>query len=879
MTAVARSRNYARGDFGHHRALKVTAEQWQGVALWSLLPVVLAMWGATQWFAHTFDYAPALGSTLFLGGHLYPPWAVIGWWWELSGAGVAELQTVKAILFGGVAAGALSGLLAVGRAARQNRNRADELHDSGRWGTEEDLRRRGELQDERPKDGIILGRYRADPYAPESTADRDKWVSDNTDTCVFCMAPPGSGKNVGIITPTLLTWQHSCVCIDPKLENHLTSAGYRSKHLHQYVGVLDFLRFDIKTEDGREFEGLRYNPLDAIRLGTDLENQDALSLAICLTDTSGKGVGDPRMEHWVVTPAGIIAAGILHVMYRAQRENWGRPATLYDVQWELSGRKHPAVEEAGKALAEQLPEAERPEDPTTLVDDALVVDIVLASWMRYDHAPEGGGWPEPDGTKSRTNLFVAMRAQEQLARKGPEGASHMGSVRKALTLFEDAQTRKVTACSDFKISDLQATKFEGPDGKTYEGLTLFMPVKVVGGERVRPLYRAFFVQALGRLTEDMKPAHLRKRLLLLLDEGHLLGPIQELLSIFSVGRGYGIRVKYICQTAAQLDQGLGRDSAAVLMDNCPTVLAMAPTPSALRTVEMLSKMTGKANIQVNNKSTSMRGGTASGAGRNESQREFARPQLTPGEILQLPDMQVQVDEKGAVVEHEDGTKALRQRAMVLMFKKNVPPMKLLLATCFADPEWTRLSKIPPPKTSARRPNSDEQAVPAVKSKSPSGAASSPPPDSAGTAPKQGRGASNNPQPTLKAPPTDSGKEAQAEGGDATGSQTPSGSAPAEAPQLAPLILQTLEEQGLEGGVTGPTPVDDKWDWTIETDAHEAQEFEGVRAGLSALLSTRVELLHTPIRLRVGPNARPPKDARAALQTMEASITDFDGMNS
>ena len=41
----------------------------------------------------------------------------------------------------------------------------------------------------------------------------------------MCFAPTRSGKGVGLVVPTLLTWPHSAVILDIKGENWQLTAG------------------------------------------------------------------------------------------------------------------------------------------------------------------------------------------------------------------------------------------------------------------------------------------------------------------------------------------------------------------------------------------------------------------------------------------------------------------------------------------------------------------------------------------------------------------------------------------------------------------------------------------------------------------------------
>ncbi len=46
---------------------------------------------------------------------------------------------------------------------------------------------------------------------------------------VLCFAPTRSGKGVGLVVPTLLTWAGSVIVHDIKGENHGLTAGWRAR--------------------------------------------------------------------------------------------------------------------------------------------------------------------------------------------------------------------------------------------------------------------------------------------------------------------------------------------------------------------------------------------------------------------------------------------------------------------------------------------------------------------------------------------------------------------------------------------------------------------------------------------------------------------------
>ncbi len=90
------------------------------------------------------------------------------------------------------------------------------------------------------------------------------------------IAPTGSGKGVSVVTPTLLTWPHSCVVYDLKKENWALSSRWRKQHANNIV-----LRFEPACNDG---SGTSYNPLAEIRLDTDHDIQDVRNISAIIMD-------------------------------------------------------------------------------------------------------------------------------------------------------------------------------------------------------------------------------------------------------------------------------------------------------------------------------------------------------------------------------------------------------------------------------------------------------------------------------------------------------------------------------------------------------------------------------------------------------------------
>src|SRR3546814_2731861 len=80
---------------------------------------------------------------------------------------------------------------------------SSDLFGTARWATAKEIRGAGLLGD----DGVVLGRF-----------ERDYLRHDGPEH-VLCFAPTRSGKGVGLVVPSLLTWPGSAIVHDIKGED------------------------------------------------------------------------------------------------------------------------------------------------------------------------------------------------------------------------------------------------------------------------------------------------------------------------------------------------------------------------------------------------------------------------------------------------------------------------------------------------------------------------------------------------------------------------------------------------------------------------------------------------------------------------------------
>jgi type IV secretion system protein VirD4 len=130
-----------------------------------------------------------------------------------------------------------------------------------------------------------------------------------------CMtfAPTGSGKGVAAIIPNLLHYSGPIIVVDPKGENFVVTARFRSTYLRQHIILLDpFHAVDdaILSKHGLLRSSL--NPLSVVNvIGADIQNT-----AQMLADLFSQG-GTTKEDFWNIS-AKFLGAGLFaHEMERA----------------------------------------------------------------------------------------------------------------------------------------------------------------------------------------------------------------------------------------------------------------------------------------------------------------------------------------------------------------------------------------------------------------------------------------------------------------------------------------------------------------------------------------------------------------------------------
>ena len=354
-----------------------------GRILWGQIAVVFTIvlvmtWAATQWVAFRLGFQPQLGNPWFELAGLpiyYPP--AFFWWWFSFDAYAPTIFVEGGIIAvsGGFLAIAAAILMSIIR-AREARNVA--TYGSARWAEDKEIRAAGLLG----PDGVLLGRYHRD------------YLRHDGPEHVLCFAPTRSGKGVGLVVPTLLTWPASAIVHDIKGENWTLTAGFRAKHGR----VLLF--------DPTNARSSAYNPLLEVRQG-EWEVRDVQNIADILVDPEGSL---DKRNHWEKTSHSLLVGAILHVLY-AEKDK-----TLAGVANFLSDPRRP-------------------------------VEATLRAMMDTPHLGEAGVHP-----------VIASSARELLNKSENERSGVLSTAMSFLGLYRDPVVARVTARCDWRIADLVGSR-------------------------------------------------------------------------------------------------------------------------------------------------------------------------------------------------------------------------------------------------------------------------------------------------------------------------------------------------------------------------------------------------------------------------------------
>ncbi len=390
----------------------------------------------------------------------------------------------------------------------------------------------------------------------------------------LCVAPPGTGKTVGIVVPTILTCDNiSMIINDVKPELADITSGYRSRH--SICVRLEWAASD-RPEEGIFYP--RWNPLSPKSIPEPGPNRDLyIDRLVNVIIEEPKGDADP---HW--TKKGRAAlAGFIHFLvskcetgnYDNIPEQWyGEEACLpMLLDW---------VTEATLAAQDEI-ERLRQEDPNA----ALFADPI----RNYMNAAV---------REARTNGYAPRCVLEltQLANTpDKERGSILSTMDAGLNIFKNAAVRARTSKSDFAFLDVRGIK-DPKTGKVVP-MTIYL---VVNQEDAKALgvITGLFVETLSAFLIAHRPGSRSRSgqevgpypVMFVLDEFPQMPKLQALIDGPAVGRGQKVCYLLIGQDLGQVAAVYGKDQTETIIST--TAAKIILTLNNENTADRFSKMIG-----------------------------------------------------------------------------------------------------------------------------------------------------------------------------------------------------------------------------------------------------------------------------------------------
>ena len=489
------------------------------------------------------------------------------------------------------------------------------LHGSARWAEKDDILQMSLIPKDKktPPQGVFVGGWRD---KPKTLHDKGHlfYLRHNGPEHILCVAPTRSGKGVGLVNPTLLTWPESLFATDIKGELYALTAGWRQKYAKNKV-----LKFDPATK--REcvdpekgiYNSVRWNPLDEIRAEGFIEQKydhkkkklvesvcdgseeysDVVTIVNMLVDPKGEGI--EKLDFWGQTARQLLIGAIIHLKHNLPVDE----CNLKNVYMLLSGLINTKAIREGK-----------PNTPISTKD--LYADMKLGL--------------DKDGKKYKLSNIVMAEGEEMYNAPSEQGGSTLSTAKTFLQTYTETIVAENTATSDFHIKQIMNSE---------QPVSLYLIVSPAKKDDLNPLIRLMITLMITLNCAEMKFDKGRSvqgyahRVLLMLDEFPSWGQLEKVKEAISYMAGYGLKGYFICQDMGQLQDKYGEKES--ISSNCHVQIFYAPL--RIETAEIMSKKVGTTTIVDQTVSVSGHGLNVS---KTKSARESQRALMTPDECMQMP---------------------------------------------------------------------------------------------------------------------------------------------------------------------------------------------------------------------------------------------------
>ena len=424
---------------------------------------------------------------------------------------------------------------------------------------------------------------------------------------VLCVAPPGTGKTVGVVLPTI--WECDTVSMiinDPKPELDLKSSGYRAT-----VGPVFIMNWAGQDDPEHGIYYPSWNPLSPEHVPFETAQRDLYVDTICkvlVPDAQGSSA-DP---HWSITGRAGLSGFIQYIVSKVERAKaddyfyarlqsgeFNQEDANVLLEYYLSMSSNPNAYAAMGLLQrgelnamnyvhvgtwQHIPDAWVGKEASL----AMILDWLNASQLanaaEMEERRKAGDQmvaladPMKDVLEGAVNEAVeyayAHRAVLELTQLAntpdKERGSILSTIMAGLGVFRNAAVRNRTSHSDFHFEDLRGM-IDPRDGKM-KPISVYLSINMVDAQALNPI-TGIFIELMSNYLLVNTPNAISsggKKLgpcpvLFVLDEMPKMQKLDAIIQGPDLGRGQSVSYLIIGQDIHQIQEKYGADAAATII--------------------------------------------------------------------------------------------------------------------------------------------------------------------------------------------------------------------------------------------------------------------------------------------------------------------------
>lgn len=402
---------------------------------------------------------------------------------------------------------------------------------SEHWASRKELEHSGWLHNSQ---GIYLGGWL------NQQSGELEYLRDSSMKTVLCLADHADQLTDGVTRPTLLSWPASAVVLDIGHQHYQHSAHWRNKEAGNRILSLSL----------SERQGLQFNPLNEIRLGSNHDVSDARQIAAMICHPRQ----DDSTEHQLDDVSEFLASVILYLCYLNHRFN--RQTTLHEVATCLHDDQHPWHQ--------------------------LLQDIYQTELDEHYHFY----WRSRNGEQTKHHPYIRQTIKAIMALPEAEQQSLLKRTQKPVSYFNNPFIFRKTSRSDFRIAELISQQ---------QPATLYLGFKPQHLERYRPLARLIIHLIYYLLNDTLRSRQLRSisdhqhQLLMLMDNFQVLGRLNPLCHELEHGNHPKIKTVLLASSLDQITESY-QDHTQLFLDAPIRMACPSDQPSHNRFASQLTRI-------------------------------------------------------------------------------------------------------------------------------------------------------------------------------------------------------------------------------------------------------------------------------------------------